>query len=107
MKAPKPRNLDFAALELALEKGEIVPLQADSWNRIREHYEVRDEIPTSMAGSILLIRRGKSAGRKRAGWLLVEEPEPGIRVARPFATERKARALIQDRLAAYERMWDG
>ncbi len=107
MKVPKPRSMDFEAIDAALDQGEIVPLRAESWARASDRYDVREEISTGMAGSILLIRREKSATRKRAAWALVEEPEPSVRVVRPLATEREARALIQDRLAAYERMWDG
>ena len=104
---PKPRNLGFEALELALEKGEIVPLRAEAWEAVCDRYDVREEISTGMAGMILLISRAKSGPRKKAGWALVEEPEPKLRVVRSLASEREARALIADRLAAYERMWDG
>jgi hypothetical protein len=52
-----------------------------------------------MAGRILLVRAPL--------WMLVEEPKPTERVLRPMKNEKEARALIAERLAAYERMWDG
>ena len=61
----------------------------------------------AVSGSILLIRRPKPGAAKQTGWAIVEEPEPKIRVVRPLDSEKEARALIADRLAAYERMWDG
>ena len=65
-----------------------------------------DDIDTGLAGHILLVRRPVPRAQI-AGWALVEDPEPGRKVIRPLANEKEARALIADRLAAYERMWDG
>lgn len=90
-----------------LEAGEIVPLAATDWQRLSGAFEIAEEIATGLAGSILLIRRPRGAGKMRPGWALVEQPEPKVRVVRPLASEKEARALIADRLAAYERMWDG
>lgn len=100
---PKPQTLEFEVLEQRLDAGAIVPLTASCWDALQPRYLIREEIPTGMSGSILLIRREK----KKPGWALVEEPEPKVRVVRPLMSEREARALIADRLAAYERMWDG
>ncbi|MBU8871610.1 MAG: hypothetical protein KOO60_12160 [Gemmatimonadales bacterium] len=103
----KPSCFDRESLVWQLDAGSIVPLAEDNWNDLASSFKTVEEISTEMSGSILLIRRPLPAGGRRLGWALVEEPEPKIRVVRPLADEKEARALIADRLAAYERMWDG
>lgn len=89
-----------------LSDGEIVPLGSVQWDMLAQDFPVVEDIETLMAGHILLVRR-PVPGRKRPGWALVEDPAPQKKVIRPLANEKEARALIADRLAAYERMWDG
>lgn len=89
-----------------LAAGNIIPLSTDQWTGVAGTFKFVDEIPTGLGGTMLLVRRPLPVGRK-LGWALVEDPEPGRKVIRPLATEKEARALIADRLAAYERMWDG
>ena len=103
----KPVHMDSGALVEKLDSGIIVPLATGNWNELADDFKIVEEIPTGLAGSILLIRRPNPHRGRRPDWALVEEPEPKIRVVRPLATEKEARALIADRLAAYERMWDG
>lgn len=90
-----------------LESGEIIPVPVADWVGLADKFPTRDIIPTGMGGEILLVRRPLSGGGKKKGWALVEEPKPEERVIRPLKNEKEARALIADRLAAYERMWDG
>ena len=92
-----------------LAAGKIVPMSAAAWADLAARFDVVETIATGMAGDIVLLRlpppnKGKSKVR---GWALVEQPSPSERVIRPLADEKTARALIADRLAAYERMWDG
>ena len=101
------RRVDYPTLVSELAFGRIVALALENWNELSGEFRITEEIPTGMAGSILLMRRPKSPTAKQAGWAIVEEPEPKVRVVRPLDTEQEARALIADRLAAYERMWDG
>ncbi len=86
--------------------GIIVPLTQKQWQGMKKHFSVVDTVETGMSGQILLLRRPQP-GKKALGWAFVEQPEEGKRVLRPFKNEKEARALIADRLAAYERMWDG
>jgi len=86
-------------LTAKLKAGEIVALKRTQWEDVAADFAVKDTIETGMAGQILLLRRPL--------WALVEEPTPTERVVRPMKNEKEARALIQERLAAYERMWDG
>lgn len=101
------KSVARAELLERLAAGEIVPLAAANWEELAGGFTIAEEIATGLAGSILLVQRPPAAGRKRAGWALVEQPEPRVRVVRPLASEKEARALIAERLAAYERMWDG
>ncbi len=89
-----------------LAGGAIVPLAADHWPAVAGTFKPVDEIATGLGGVILLVRRPLPGSRKLA-WALVEDAKPGEKVIRPLASEQEARALIADRLAAYERMWDG
>ena len=102
-----PSRLSSGALIEKLAAGKIVPLVSGNWNDLAEEFKIVEEISTGLAGSILLIRRPLPGKGKRQGWAIVEEPKPEERVIRPLKNEKEARALIADRLAAYERMWDG
>ena len=89
-----------------LAAGSIVSLNEKTWAAVAGHFRLVEDIDTHMSGRILLVRRPAHGG-KRGGWAIVEEPEPRQKVVRPLKNEKEARALIADRLAAYERMWDG
>lgn len=94
----------FKSLVTRLTDGEIVPVDEAKWNAMKEGVTVVEDIDTAMSGRILLVRW---PGEKRKGWAIVEDPAPRLKVVRPLNDEDEARALIADRLAAYERMWDG
>ena len=89
-----------------LADGAIVLMGVDEWVGVAEHFPLVDDIDTFMNGRILLVRRPVPKGKKPA-WAIVEDPSPSRKVIRPLKNEKEARALIADRLAAYERMWDG
>lgn len=97
------------ALDELLERlaaGAVVPVDDEDWRQWRPAFTVVEETETVMAGTQRLVR-WPVPGTRRRGWALVEEPEPGLLAVRPLRDEKEARALIADRLAAYERMWDG
>ena len=89
-----------------LDAGSIVPLDEAAWPALAETFPLVEDIDTHMSGRILLVRR-PVPGKKGLRWAIVEDPEPLKKVIRPLDNEKEARALIADRLAAYERMWDG
>ncbi len=91
---------------MQLSAGIIVPLTEKQWLQIEESFTTVDTIETGMSGQIQLLRRPMNKSKK-LGWAFVEQPKEGERVIRPFKNEKEARALIKDRLGAYERMWDG
>jgi hypothetical protein len=100
------KSLTLEDLVGKLAKGAIVPLGADGWVGVAEHFPLVDDIDTFMNGRILLVRRPAPQGKKQ-GWAIVEDSEANQKVIRPLKNEKEARALIAERLAAYERMWDG
>jgi hypothetical protein len=83
-----------------LSAGEIVVLSREEWETLADGFEVLEDRDTGLAGRLLLTRGP-------AGFVVVEEPDPTRRALRRFVEEEKARRFIQDRLEAYERMWDG
>ncbi len=89
-----------------LADGSIVPVDEAAWPALADTFPLVEDIETHMSGRILLVRR-PVPGKKPLGWAIVEDPEPHKKVIRPLKNEKEARALIADRLAAYERMWDG
>ncbi len=100
------QRLTLKGLVEKLATGAIVPLNADEWAGVAEHFPLVDDIDTFMSGRILLVRRPVPTGKK-LGWAIIEDPEPNQKVIRPLKNEKEARALIAERLASYERMWDG
>jgi len=102
----KRRSWQAEDLAAALADGAIVPLASADWERLASGFAVVEDHDTGLAGHLLLVRR-PVPGRKTGGWAIVEQPSPQERVVRPLKTAAEARALIADRMAAYERMWDG
>ena len=99
----RPRSA--AELRRRLDDGETVPLTTARWQQWGGNFEVVEEVSTSLGGVIQVVRW--PAGKKERRWALVEEPQPGERVVRPLPDRGAVKALIAERLAAYERMWDG
>ncbi|MGD9546285.1 MAG: hypothetical protein AB7V45_01935 [Candidatus Krumholzibacteriia bacterium] len=100
------QKLDLTGLIEALAAGRIVPLPVERWRDLAGAFTVVEIIPTGLAGDILLVRRPVPGGRT-PGWALVEQSKPDERVVRPLPGRKEALALAGERLAAYERMWDG
>jgi hypothetical protein len=92
---------------LGLAEGKIQVLNTAVWEEISGQFLLKKTVPTGLAGDILLVRWPKPEAPGRQGWGIVEEPAEGERVIRPLATQKEALALIAERMAAYERMWDG
>jgi hypothetical protein len=83
-----------------LRRGRFIVMQLAEWEAVAQQFEVLEAHDTRLAGRLLLVR---GAG----GLAVVEQPEPKLRVLRPFKDKAAARAFVAARLAAYERMWDG
>ncbi len=89
-----------------LAAAEVVPVDGDDWADWRSALPQVDSVSSAMGGEKRIVRWPVPSSRRK-GWALVEEPEPGLLAVRPLRDEKEARALIAERLAAYERMWDG
>ena len=100
------RAYDLDELLAGLAAGRVVPVDDGDWAAWRGSFTTVDTVSTAMGGDKRIVR-WPVPGARRKGWALVEEPEPGLLAVRPVADRDEARALIADRLAAYERMWDG
>lgn len=83
-----------------LASGEIVVLAASAWGALEGQLEVVETHDTFMSG-LISVRRGA------CGLVAVEQPKPEERVVRAFADAAAARAFVEERLATYERMWNG
>ncbi len=103
MAAKKP---DPGKLMADLAAGKIAILTVEQWHELASRFSEVSRTPTGMGAAILLVRR-PVPGRKTPGWAIVEESKPGERVIRPLPSRKAAMTLIGERLAAYERMWDG
>jgi hypothetical protein len=92
--------MDAQQLQRGLEAGEIVRLDRDDWDSCRDRFRVMERHDTGLRGELLIV-----AGA--AGLAVVEEPSTVERVVRPLPSLQAARELLADRLATYDRMWDG
>lgn len=91
-------NRDNAWQRLAA--GEIVEISEGDWQELAGRLRVLETHETGIAGPLLITRCS-------LGLVAVEQPGPGRRVLRPLPTRRAATQFVQERLATYERMWDG
>jgi hypothetical protein len=88
------------ALEKRLATGRPVVLTADEWATLAGAFEEVERHDTMMAGPLLVIRTS-------LGLAAVEQPKKSERVVRVLGDPGTARRFVEDRMALYERMWDG
>ena len=83
-----------------LKEGKTLPLSAEEWGELEDHFAVEERHPTQLAGDLLIVRTEE-------GLAAVESPSRGARVARLLGSPQEAAAFVARRLEEYERMWDG
>ncbi len=83
-----------------LADGAITPLPRRQWEALADEFQAVDRRPTGCAGEIVLLKRGRQ-------WAVLEYPGPDEVVLRPFKTRKQAQGFIDERIAAYDRIWDG
>jgi hypothetical protein len=83
-----------------LAAGEIIEVSEEDWQQLNGELRVLETHETGLAGQLLLARGPR-------GLVAVEQPAPGSRVLRPLASRQAATRFVQERMATYERMWDG
>ena len=88
------------ALAAALDRRQILRLTAEEWEEIAHTATVIETHPTGVRGDLVIVRLHRHLAA-------VESPQPDERTVRPLDDEDQAREFVRDRLAQYERMWDG
>ncbi len=78
----------------------IVPLPAEVWNALASEFQEIERHATGIAGDLLIIRT-------TAGPAAVEQPSVTERVVRVLKDDGEVRRFVRERMAQYERMWDG
>ena len=88
------------ALTARLAAETIVPLSWEEWESVAGDFEELERHATGVAGDLFIVD-GPS------GLAAVEQPTPGKRLVRALSSVDAAREFVLQRLAQYERMWDG
>jgi len=83
-----------------LAQGEVVVLTRDQWERLASDCVILEHHDTRLAGALIVMQYGDNLA-------VMEQPWPTERVIRPLPDLTTAQRFVSDRLATYERMWDG
>jgi hypothetical protein len=83
-----------------LEAGGVVEIDRDELDRLLARAATVRDDDTRLSGSIRVLVLGDVV-------VLQEETPRGVLLVRRLATVEDADRLVDDRLATYERMWDG
>ena len=92
--------MKLSELTKRLDAGEIVSLSTKAWAKLVADFTEVERHATGLAGDLLIVSRD---GRLAA----VEESDAAKRVVRPLKSRAAARDFVRERLAAYDRLWDG
>lgn len=95
-----PGTASEASVRASLADGRIVRVSADAWTAIAASFPEVERHPTGVAGDLLIVST-------ETGLAAVERPTDAERVIRPLADAEAARRFVDERLAQYERMWEG
>jgi len=99
MSASATRTTSLEDLLDALADGRIARMSPTAWAAIAATFPETERHATGVAGALLIIRTP-------AGPAAVETPSDQEVVVRPLA-DADVRRFVTDRLAQYERMWEG
>ena len=83
-----------------LRQQEIITLTAEEWSGLAVHFEEVEHHYTFVVGDLLIVRGD-------VGLVAVDQETDSKRVARRLASTEEKDQFDQERLDAYERMWDG
>ncbi len=92
--------MKFDDLLETLDRGDVAPVRWRDWERFRDRFRQSSSHDTGSHGK---IRVGRMAGRVVA----VERADDRLRAVRAFDDRSEAKAFVEDRLAQYDRFWDG
>jgi hypothetical protein len=99
MSAPAAPTTTLEDLLDALAARRIARMPPTAWAQVAATFPETERHATGVAGALLIIRTP-------AGPAAVETPSDQEVVVRPLA-EAEVRRFVTDRLAQYERMWEG
>lgn len=92
--------LDGRGLRRRLERDGVVVLPADVWAALAPAFPEVARHPTGIAGDLVIVRVEDALAA-------VEQPAHDERVVRYLGSQVEAEAFVEQRLAEYERMWEG
>jgi len=93
--------MDVDGLLERLRVGEVVAVPRDEFDTLSAAFAYERTVDTGLAGPIHVVHVDDL-------WAVVEFPRRSVDVAvRPLADADEVDAFIDDRLAVYEKMWDG
>lgn len=78
----------------------ILNLEESEWAALSGQFAMIESHDTCLAGELRIISTPE-------GPAAVEQPKPDRRVIRLLSDETEVRRFVQERLDAYDRMWDG
>jgi hypothetical protein len=93
-------SMTAVALRSRLERERIVSLTRDDWMAVAPEFTEIERHATGVAGDLVIVRAGSA-------FAAVEQPTSDQCVIRRLPDDGAVRAFVGDRLASYERMWDG
>ena len=83
-----------------LQAGKVAAVPRQQWPTLGRDFVESESHSTGMAGALRI-------GRFGAYLVAVEEADAGLTAVRPLPSRSAARSFVQQRLAAYDRLWDG
>ena len=92
--------MTIVELNHRLRQHEIIPLSAEEWNELAVCFEVVERHHTFVVGDLLILRGD-------VGLVALDQPADSKRVVRQLSSYEEKDLFVQERLATYERMWDG
>jgi len=93
--------MDVPGLAERLRRGDVVAVPKKDFEVLSSSLEYERTVDTGLAGPLHVVRVDD-------GWAVVEFPPRSDAVAvRPLPGREAADAFVADRLALYDKMWDG
>jgi len=83
-----------------LNSGQVAAVSLQDWETIGRGFDECESHFTGIGGTLRLGRLGENL-------VVVEETGTNLLAVRPLASPEAASSFVQQRLAAYDRLWDG
>lgn len=83
-----------------LAAGKVAAVKRADWKTLGRSFKTAESHATGMAGQLQVGMLGDHR-------VAVEEAGPDLLAVRPLASPEAAKAFVQERMAAYDRLWDG